>query len=80
MASQSWSSTVDLAGTYIANDLDPQPNPWSALTQFLDYYAKHQNQLLRNSQYNGLSSYRKTVWTVWDTTLQKIEERYPSRH
>ncbi|OJJ84728.1 uncharacterized protein ASPGLDRAFT_170633 [Aspergillus glaucus CBS 516.65] len=71
---------VDLAGAYIANALDSQPNPQSALTQYLDYYAKHQNRLLRNSRYNGLSSYGKTVWTVWDTTLQKIEERYSGRH
>lgn len=67
---------VDLAGAYITNDSDRQ----SALAQYLGDYRKHQNGFLRNNQYNGLSSYGKTVWTVWDTTLQRIEERYSNQH
>ena len=63
---------VDLAGVYMGNETDPR--------FALHYYKKHQKRLLRNSQYNGLSSYRKTVWTVWDAALLKIEEQYQNRH
>ena len=70
---------VDLARAYVANDLDIQ-SPRYALAHFLDDYKKHQNELLRTNQYIGLSSYEKTVWTIWDTTLQKIEARHSDRH
>lgn len=63
---------VDLAGVYMGNETDPR--------FALHYYKKHQKRLLRNSQYNGLSSYRKTVWTVWDAALLKIEGQYQNRH
>lgn len=67
---------VDLAGASMGNGTDPQ----SALARYLDGYRRHQNELLRSSQYNGLSSYDKTVWTVWDTTVQKIEEIFSDRN
>ena len=77
---------VNLAGPYMRNDniarasMGNGTDPQSALARYLDDYRRHQNELLRSSQYNGLSSYDKTVWTVWDTTVQKIEEIFPDRN
>jgi tetratricopeptide (TPR) repeat protein len=63
---------VDLAGAYIGND----PNQGTALKQYLADYEKHQDELLWSDDFRGLSATDKTVWTVWDTTLKKIENRH----
>ncbi|KAI9789841.1 MAG: hypothetical protein M1816_005758 [Peltula sp. TS41687] len=64
---------IDLAGAYIRND----SNQEAALKQYLVDYGKHQDELLQSDNFRGLSMYDKTVWTVWDTTLEKIEREYP---
>ncbi|OCK76289.1 TPR-like protein [Lepidopterella palustris CBS 459.81] len=64
---------VDLAGACISEDSDREV----ALEQYLADYSRHRDVLLRNDYFRGLSSYDKTVWTVWDTTLETIERRYP---
>jgi tetratricopeptide (TPR) repeat protein len=63
---------VDLAGAYIGND----PDHRAALKQYLTDYDKHQDDLLRRDDFRGLSATNKTVWTVWKTTLEKIESRH----
>jgi tetratricopeptide (TPR) repeat protein len=63
---------VDLAGAYIGNDRDQR----ASLKQYLTDYEKHQDELLRSDDFRGLSATNKMVWTVWDTTLRKIESRY----
>ncbi len=69
---------VDLAGAYIHEDADKEDsNQEAALERYLVDYGRHQDALLRKDYYRGLSSYDKTVWTVWDTTLETIERRYP---
>ena len=64
---------IDLAGAYISND----SNQEVALKQYLADYGKHRDELLRSDYFQGLSVSDKTVWTVWDTTLEKIEGKYP---
>ena len=64
---------IDLAGAYISND----SNQEVALKQYLADYGKHRDELLRSDYFQGLSMSDKTVWTVWDTTLEKIEGKYP---
>ena len=63
---------VDLAGAYISNDTEQR----QALRQYLADYTKHQDDLLQSEHNRGLSASDKTVWTVWDTTLEKIEKRH----
>ncbi|KAI9775707.1 MAG: hypothetical protein M1816_005776, partial [Peltula sp. TS41687] len=63
---------IDLAGASIGND----SNQEAALKQYLADYGKHQDELLRSGSLRGLSEYKKTVWTVWDTTLEKIEREH----
>ncbi|KAL5000887.1 hypothetical protein BDV10DRAFT_199813 [Aspergillus recurvatus] len=69
---------IDLAGAYMENE--NKADPQSTLTRYLNKYRKYQNELLQIGWDNTLSSYEKTVWTVWDTTLQRIEEKYPGQH
>ena len=59
---------IDLAGAYIGND----PNPEHAIMQYLSDFIMHRDELLRMDNFRGLLPTEKTVWTVWDKTLQKI--------
>ncbi|PLN86207.1 hypothetical protein BDW42DRAFT_109905 [Aspergillus taichungensis] len=67
---------VDLAGAYIGADADPE----SEVYQYLEDYGRHQDELLQEESFQGLSSYNKTVWTVWDTTLARIEKDHEDIH
>ncbi|RDW58624.1 hypothetical protein BP6252_13100 [Coleophoma cylindrospora] len=63
---------VDLAGAYIGNDVNQE----NALAHYITDYDKHQDELLRSESFRGLRPTDRTVWTVWDTTLEKLEEKY----
>jgi hypothetical protein len=63
---------VDLAGAYIGNDVNQE----SALAYYIADYDKHQNELLRLEGFRGLRATDRTVWTVWDTTLDKLEKEH----
>ncbi|RYP65838.1 hypothetical protein DL770_008915 [Monosporascus sp. CRB-9-2] len=60
---------IDLAGAYIGDDSAP---PEIALRQYLEDYTTHRDELLKKDEFQGLMGTKKTVWTVWDTTLQRI--------
>ena len=64
---------VDLAGAYIGNEADQE----TALAQYLADYGKHQDDLLQRDYFRGLSETNKTVWTVWDKTLDRIQDLEP---
>ena len=69
---------IDLAGAYIHEDFShDSSNQEAALKRYLANYGKHQDALLQSDYFKGLSPYDKTVWTVWDTTLETIERRHP---
>lgn len=63
---------LDLAGAYIGNNVAPE----QSVTQYLEDYEKHRDELLQMDYLRGLSPTERTVWTVWDTTLEKIEREY----
>ncbi|CAG8067062.1 unnamed protein product [Penicillium nalgiovense] len=63
---------LDLAGAYIGNSIAPE----QSVRQYLEDYEKHRDQLLQMDHLRGLSPTERTVWTVWDTTLEKIEMEY----
>ncbi|KAK4033241.1 hypothetical protein C8A01DRAFT_50136 [Parachaetomium inaequale] len=63
---------IELAGAYIGSD----PAPGQALTQYLEDYKRHRDELLKMDHFRGLLPTEKTVWTVWDTTLDKITKKY----
>ncbi|KAJ5960017.1 uncharacterized protein N7479_007167 [Penicillium vulpinum] len=63
---------LDLAGAYIGNSIAPE----QSVRQYLEDYVKHRDELLQMNHLRGLSPTERTVWTVWDTTLEKIETEY----
>ncbi|KAJ5393627.1 uncharacterized protein N7487_011268 [Penicillium crustosum] len=63
---------LDLAGAYIGNSIAPE----QSVRQYLEDYMKHRDELLQMNHLRGLSPTERTVWTVWDTTLEKIETEY----
>ena len=63
---------IDLAGAYIGNETDQRQAP----RQYLADYTRHRDDLLQSEHNRGLSTSDKTVWTVWDTTLEKIERHH----
>jgi hypothetical protein len=70
---------VDLAGAYIGNynvapEQAPEQAAEQALMQYLKDFKKHGDELLQKDEFQGLSKERKTIWTVWDTTLERIEK------
>jgi tetratricopeptide (TPR) repeat protein len=65
---------VGLAGAYIANSDGDTPD---ALRQYLQDFSRHQQDLLKHQHCEGLSDYDKTVWTVWETSLTRIETKFP---
>jgi len=67
---------VDLAGAYISE----QENRDAALQQYLVEYEQHEDDLLQQESFRQLEPHEKTVWTVWDTTMDAIERRYPELH
>ncbi|KAI0399616.1 hypothetical protein F4802DRAFT_29064 [Xylaria palmicola] len=63
---------IELAGAYIGND----PTPEQALSQYLADYDGHRDELLKMDRFRGLLPTERTVWTVWDTTLQRIRDEH----
>ncbi|KXX72981.1 Protein SERAC1, partial [Madurella mycetomatis] len=59
---------IDLAGAYISSDSPSE----QALLRYLADYDRHRDELLQMDGFRGLRPTEKTVWTVWDTTLEKI--------
>ena len=64
---------IALAGAYIGNEADQE----LALAQYLADYNRHQDNLLQRDYLRGLSESDKTVWTVWDKTLTRIQDLEP---
>jgi hypothetical protein len=63
---------IELAGAYIGNHSTPPSTPEQALLRYIEDYDKHRDEVLRRDDSRGLLPTQKTVWTVWNTTLDKI--------
>lgn len=63
---------VNIAGAYIGNEPDQE----IALEQYVVDFDNHRDELLQDDRFRGLLPTEKTVWTVWDTTLEKLENDY----
>ncbi|KAM7210534.1 hypothetical protein V8F06_014090, partial [Rhypophila decipiens] len=69
---------IDLAGAYIGSDSGSEHSaPERALSAYLADYDRHRDELLRMVGFQDLLATQKTVWTVWDTTLEKITREHP---
>jgi len=69
---------IDLAGAYIGSDSGSEHSaPERALSMYLADYDRHRDELLRMVGFQDLLATQKTVWTVWNTTLEKIGREHP---
>ena len=66
---------VDLAGAYIRMEAALGTALETALTQYIEDFGRHQDDLLQRDYFRGLSETDKTVWTVWDKTLDRIRDQ-----
>ncbi|KIY04017.1 uncharacterized protein Z520_00709 [Fonsecaea multimorphosa CBS 102226] len=80
---------VELAGLYLSEQLPHHRNDMNMMNsdtfyrvfrQYLDDFDRHRDELLQGQPFQRLSSYQKTVWTVWDTSLAAIERQAPHNH
>ncbi|KAF2015045.1 TPR-like protein [Aaosphaeria arxii CBS 175.79] len=71
---------IDLAGAYITEDIADGKDAESALQYYLKYHKRHRDDLLKNEEFRGLLQSKKTVWTVWDTTLERIRDISGDNH
>lgn len=69
---------VDLAGAYIEYEIALgtalETALETALAQYLEDFSRHKDDLLQQDQFRGLPETDKTVWTVWDKTLDRIQD------
>ena len=71
---------VDIAGAEISVRVEYGATPILAVYSYLKDLRRHRGELFRQSlEYNELSPYNRSVWTVWDSSLRSIEERFGPR-
>jgi tetratricopeptide (TPR) repeat protein len=71
---------IDLAGARVQVDVENGDDLATALRQYLTDYRRYQGKLLRDEEFARVSTYKKTVWTAWETSLsslRKIEDSQP---
>ena len=64
---------IDLAGARIRAEVQDGQDVKAAICQYLTDFERHQNKLFQNEDLALSSSYKKTVWTVWETSLSSVE-------
>lgn len=74
---------IDLAGARIRNDMsgrhdlgivDAHDAAVSAIERYFIEFDKHKRSILSDREYNDVSPYKKTIWTVWETVLSSLEQ------
>jgi len=71
---------IDLAGARVQVDVKNGDDLATALCQYLVDYKRSQGKLLRDEGFAYVSTYKKTVWTAWETSLaslRKVEDSQP---
>lgn len=71
---------MDLAGARVRAVVGNGDDMASALRQYIADYRRSQDRLLRDEEFARISSYKKTVWTAWETSLtslRQIEDSQP---
>jgi len=65
---------IDLAGARVQVDVENGDDLATALRQYLTDYRRYQGKLLRDEEFARVSTYKKTVWTAWDTSLSSLRK------
>jgi hypothetical protein len=75
---------MDLAGARISAHAETWGDLGFALSQYLEDYQQNQDRLLQDTEYAAATPYKKTVWTVWESTLSSLKagertDTYPTQ-
>lgn len=65
---------MDLATARIRVDVENGAGLAAALRQYLSDLQHNHDKLLLDEQFASASTYRKTAWTVWETSLSSLRE------
>ena len=65
---------MDLAGARVQVDVENGDDLATALRQYLTDYKRRQDELLQDEEFARTSTYKKTVWTAWETSLASLRE------
>lgn len=65
---------MDLAAARIRVDVENGADLAAVLRQYLSDYQHNHDKLLLDQGFASASTYRKTVWTVWETSLSSLRE------
>ncbi|KAI7569125.1 hypothetical protein KC343_g2333 [Hortaea werneckii] len=65
---------MDLAGAWVRADVDNGIDLEVALRQYIADYRHNRDRLLRDEEFARTSPYKKTVWTVWETSLASLNK------
>ena len=65
---------MDLAGARVQVDVENGDDLATALRQYLTDYKRRQDELLQDDEFARTSTYKKTVWTAWETSLASLRE------
>ncbi|KAK5171186.1 uncharacterized protein LTR77_004330 [Saxophila tyrrhenica] len=68
---------ISLAGAAISDELLLDDDVEATLQKYFKDLEQHRDPLLKTDDSAGLSSYDKTIWTVWSSTFSAIEKLYP---
>jgi hypothetical protein len=65
---------MDLAGARVRADVENGNDTAIAFRQYIADYRRSQDRLLRDDEFARVSTYKKTVWTAWETSLASLKE------
>jgi hypothetical protein len=65
---------MDLAGARVRADVENGDDLATALRQYIADYRRSQDRLLRDEEFAYVSTYKKTLWTAWETSLASLRE------
>ena len=63
---------IDLAGARIRVDVKGGDDVPAVIRQYMADYGRYREMLFQNEDFASISSYKKTVWTVWETSLSSL--------
>lgn len=68
---------IAVAGARIRADVFDGHSAHAAMLSFRDDFSKHAESLAQQTNLARMSGYQKTIWTIWDSTIELIERTSP---
>jgi hypothetical protein len=74
---ESFPLAIAMAGARIRDDVSNGQSAKEAMLTFQNDFKKHAAFLSRQPSLGRMSSYQKTMWTIWDSTMELFERNFP---